>query len=283
MRLTTLIVLAVFLSPVCEGQRFRFTPVSQSIVEEREGQAPASPPERAARIKELFAHVGCGRDRLDEKAVPNFTGTNVICRLPGKSKETIIVGADYTETGIDNWSSASLLPSLLQSLARGKRRHTFIFVAFADGSQGLAGAKFFAEQMAPTEVEQTEAMINLGALGFSPTKIATARSDKELVKSFMTAAYALKSVASQVDLAASVSRDSEPFAARRIPQITIHSLTQDMAAGRQPSSATAAADPNFAHFETGFRPDLYYNSYRLISGYLAYLDETLKPRRHKPK
>lgn len=277
------IVLTGFLVPVCHAQKIRFSPVSQVVIQARKEQAPASQSERAARIKQLFVLAGCARDQLGEQTLPNLAGTNVICRFPGKSQETIVVGANYNETGIDNWTGASLLPSLLQSLAGRKRRHTFVFVAFADGSQNLAGSNFFAAEMAPGEVEQTEAMVNLGALGFSPTKIATARSDKQLVKSFMTVTYALKYMASQVDLAGTVSLDSEPFAARQIPGITIHSLTQDAVAGLQPSvqPPVAVPDHDFAHFETGFRLDLYYHSYKLISGYLAYLDETLG-RRHRP-
>jgi hypothetical protein len=85
---------------------------------------------------------------------------------------------------------------------------------------------------------------------------------------------------SQVDLAGAVHVDSEPFASRQIPQITIHSLTHDIVAAIQPQEQPLVAAPStdFARVETGFRSDRYYNSYRLISGYLAFLDETLKSR-----
>jgi hypothetical protein len=77
--------------------------------------------------------------------------------------------------------------------------------------------------------------------------------------------YALKLPASQIEMEASGSTDSDPFALRQIPQITIHSLTQHGVQGDTSST---------------FKPNNYYDTYRLLCGYLAYLDLTLKPRPH---
>ena len=57
--------------------------------------------------------------------------------------------------------------------------------------------------------------------------------------------------------------DSDLFLAQHIPQITIHSITQANLA-----SGTA----------TPFRPEVFYDSYRLICGFIAYLDEEQKLR-----
>jgi len=288
MRLPSSIILFLALVPVCYAQRFRFSPLTESLIQQREANPPASQEDRATRIKQLFTEAGCRHDRLSEQPLENPARTNIICRLPGKSKETIIVGANYSPDVLDNWSGASLLPSLFQSLTNRKRHHTFIFVAFADGRRDLAGAQFFAGQMNQSEVDQTDAMINLDALGFSPTKISSSASDKKLVESFFTVVYALRQMGSQVDLSKAVAVDSAPFASRQIPQITIHSLTPDAVADlhvpdvpEQPIVATT--DANFAHIDAGFRSNLYYESYHLISGYLAYLDETLKPKHNKNK
>jgi hypothetical protein len=282
MRLISSIVLILALFPVCHAQKFRFSPLAETVIQQREEHAPANRQNRAARIRQLFVEAGCGRDRLSEQPLENMAGTNVICRLPGKSKESIIVGANYSPEVLDNWTGACLLPSLYQSLVNRKRHHTFIFIAFADGNRDLAGSQFFAGQMNQADVDRTEAMINLDALGLSPTKISSSVSDKKLVESFFTVVYALKQMGSQVDLSKAVAVDSEPFALRHIPQITIHSLTQDAVAGLQipEQPLVSAGDPEFAHVDPGFRSSFYYNSYHLISGYLAYLDETLKPK-HK--
>ena len=108
-------------------------------------------------------------------------------------------------------------------------------------------------------------MINLDVLGLSPTKVWTSHSDKELIHALVVMVYALKLPASQIEMESSGTTDSDPFALRQIPQITIHSLTQPDLSGDT---------------STAFRPDNYYDTYRLLCGYLAYLDVTLKPRPH---
>lgn len=272
-----LFVLVLALVSLVHAQRFRFSQISQTVVLQREEHAPDNQEEREARIKQLFVQAGCGT--ASEQQLAQLPGANVVCLLPGKSKETIIVGATYSQMAPDNWSGASLLPSLFQTLSSTRRRHTFIFVAFADGRNNLAGSEFFAGQMTPLDVGQTEAMVNLEALGFSPTKISSSDSDKKLVKDFMTVAYALKQMASQVDVSKGVHVDSEPFAFRHIPQITIHSLTTDAVADLQSPKSDPDGQKNDPE---EFRADFYYKSYTLLSGYLAYLDEVLKPR-HQAK
>lgn len=264
-------ILTLALLSIANAQKFRFSQVSQGVVMEREEHSPATPEERRSRIRQLFLQAGCANSELSEQRLEKVAGANVICRLPGKSKETIIVGATYSQMAPDNWSGASLLPTLFETLANHRRRHTFIFVAFADGNSDLAGSEFFVGHMTQMEVDHTEAMVNLEALGFSPTKISSTESDKDLVKDFMTVTYALRQMASQVDVSKGVHVDSEPFAFVHIPQITIHSLTTE-----------AVADLHSPDKDQDqFRSNFYYKSYTLVSGYLAYLDEILKPRHRK--
>lgn len=274
LRLTLLILL---LAPFCSAQKFRFSQVDQKTVSERLQNAPADEESRRTRLRELFIQAGCARDQLSEEHLEGSSRVNIICRLPGKTGYTIVVGANYYHATPDNWTAASLLPSLFQSLVSRRRHHTFLFVAFADGGTDLAGSRYFADHMGQEQLDRTEAMVNLEPLGFSPTKIAP-NSDKELVKDFVAVMYVLKLVASQVDISKGMRVDSEPFSSLNIPQITLHSLTQDAVADLKTQGPSAAsATPSAPEF----RLDFYYNSYRLISGYLAYLDETLKPKHKK--
>lgn len=268
-------LLILVLVPLCSAQKFRFNEVDRSTIAERERHPPATQDDRRIRLRELFIEAGCTPDKLSEEHLDNASGVNVICRLPGRTGYTIVVGANYYQTAPDNWTAASLLPSLFQSLAGRRRHHTFVFVAFADDGADLAGSRFFTDHMGPEQLDRTEAMVNLDALGFSPTKIAP-NSDKDLVKDFVAVMYVLKMVASQVDISKGIHVDSEPFSSLNIPQITLHSLTQDAVADLQSKEPIhpASADPHF-------RSDFYYNSYHLISGYLAYLDEILKPKHKK--
>src|SRR5262250_1233526 len=121
MRSTVLILALISIS---HAQRFRFSLVPQSVIMQREAQPPTGQPDREARIKQLFMQAGCATTELSEQSVASLAGANVICRLPGKSRETIIVGASYGQMTPDNWSGAALLPSLFQTLVGRKRRHT---------------------------------------------------------------------------------------------------------------------------------------------------------------
>jgi hypothetical protein len=248
------------------AQKLEYAPLDKPVILERTKEVPASDSLRAARIRDLFADAGCNGRYLQEQP-SNGGASNVICRLPGESEETVIVGAHYdvsaaSQRPFDNWAGASLLPALYQSLHQRKRRHTFVFVAFADHGSDLAGSESFAGRMSASESRHTEAMVNLDALGFSPTKVWSSHSDKDLVHSLVIMVYSLKLPASQIDMETAGATDSEPFAARHIPRITIHSLTRQ----------------NLEGVATPFRPNNYYDTYRLLCGYLAYLDVTLKPR-----
>lgn len=252
------------------AQKIQFTPAEKSVVLQRMKTIPGSNEERAARLKELFTQAGCNGNSLSEQPVENGGTPNIICRLGTGERDTVIVGAHYERTSspqrpLDNWSGAALLPALYQSLRERKRSHSFVFVAFADSGNVPSGAEFFVRHLSRSQLDRAEAMVNVDALGLSPTKVWAAHSDKDLVHDLIVMVYALKLPASQIDIAAAGGTDSDPFAARRIPQITIHSLTQQ-------NVATGAT--------TQFRPNNYYDTYRLLCGYLAFLDQSLKPRPH---
>ena len=263
-------VMIVLLCGACLAQKVQFTPAEKSLLLERMKDIPGTNADRAARLKELFTQAGCNGNSLFEQKVEGAETPNIICRLGTGEGDTVIVGGHYERTSsaqrpLDNWSGAAILPALYQSLRERKRNHSFVFVAFADNGNDPAGAEFFARHLTRAQLNRAEAMINVDALGLSPTKVWTAHSDKDLVHALIVMVYALKLPASQIDIAAVGNTDSDPFAARHIPQITIHSLTQQ--------NVTTGAT-------TQFRPNNYYDTYRLLCGYLAYLDQSLKPRPH---
>lgn len=249
------------------AQKVQFVPVSKADVIARVEDIPGNDAERASRIRDLFQNAGCAGKMLSEETVEAAGVPNVICQLRGEESRAVIVAAHYDRSTvarpIDDWSSASLLPSLYQSLRARKRRHSYIFVAFADHEHAVSGAEIFAGHLSSTEAAQIEAMVDLDPLGLSPTKVWSGRSDKDLVHDLLTMVYTLKLPASQIDLQSTAATDADPFTARKIPCIVIHSLTQQNLI----DNAT-----------TSFRPDNYYDTYRLLAGYLAYLDEILKPR-----
>ena len=261
-------VLILILCGTSPAQRVQFTPAEKATVLERMKSIPETNAARALKLKELFSDAGCNGNSLIEQKVDGVESPNIICRLGTDESDMVIVGAHYDRNSsaqrpLDNWSGAAILPALYQSLRSRKRNHSFVFVAFADSGTNPVGAEFFVNHLAPTQLDRVDAMVNVDALGLSPTKVWSAHSDKDLVHSLIVMVYALKLSASQIDIAAAGTTDSDPFAARRIPQITIHSLTQQ-------NVRTGAT--------TQFFPNKYYDTYRLLCGYLAYLDQSLKPR-----
>src|SRR5258708_14761258 len=139
MRWPALAVLVLGVCGVCPAQKFRFTPTDKSVVLQRMADAPASNKGREVRIKELFEQAGCSGNALTEQQVAGSDAPNIICRLDGRSAETIIISAHYEQdpaaAARDNWNAACLLPSIYQSVAGQKRHHTLLFVAFADRSE----------------------------------------------------------------------------------------------------------------------------------------------------
>jgi Zn-dependent M28 family amino/carboxypeptidase len=166
---------------------------------------------------------------------------------------------------VDNWSGASLLPTLYQGLRTAPTRHTFIFVSFSGEEKGELGSRAYAKNMSDQDVERTSAMVNMDTLGLGPTEVWVSHSDRQLAAAVAAIAQVLKLPISGMNVERVGSTDSEQFARRNIPRITIHSLTQNtwhiLHTPRDNLSA--------------LRFDDYYDSYHLMAAYLAYLDTML--------
>jgi Zn-dependent M28 family amino/carboxypeptidase len=250
----------------------RYELVSREDVESRLKKYGGSDYTRERTIKELFAEAGCDTRHLSEQAVPGAELPNVICVLPGSSNRALIVGAhfDHVNLGegiVDNWSGASLLPSLFQAVKGEPRTHSYVFVAFADQPRELVGSRFYVHQMTKEQVALTDVMVNMDSLGLAPTKFWNGQPDRTL-------SGAIAYIAKQLDVPVEgintnwVGRtDSVEFSARKIPVITIHSLTQQ------------DVDAHIIHTSkdnlSAINLDDYYQTYSLMAAYLVYLDKIL--------
>jgi hypothetical protein len=133
----------------------------------------------------MFAEAGCDDQHLSEQPVKGSKLPNVICILPGSSDKIIIVGAhfDHVSEGdgvVDNWSGASVLPSLYESVRIVPRKHTYIFIGFTDEEQGELGSRFYVRHMSKDQVAGSDAMVNLDTLGLGPAEMwVTIRTNVE--------------------------------------------------------------------------------------------------------
>lgn len=251
------------------SETLRLYAVTRETVEARLNEYGGTNRVREATLKRLFVDAGCG-EHLSEQRVTWSEPPNVICVHPGSSDRVIIVGAHFDRVSrsagvADNWSGASLLPSLYHSIAQEPRQHTYIFVGFTAEELGLLGSHFYARHMTREQIAATDAMVNMDTLGLAPTEVWTHRSDKSLTRALAYVAQLIKSPISGLNFEqAGYSTDSESFAARKIPSITVHSLTQKSEdAGILHTSKDKLSAMNL---------DNYYETYRLMALYLLFLD-----------
>ena len=252
------------------AETVHFSPVSRETVEARLQKYAGDNKQREATLKQMFADAGCDAQHLSEQLVKGSKLPNVLCSLPGTSGKVIIVGAhfDHVSEGdgvVDNWSGASLLPSLYEAVKTAPRKHTYIFIGFTDEEKGEVGSHFYARQMSKDQVAATDAMVNMDTLGLAPTEVWASHSDKQLANALVYVAKRLNMTVTGVNVDQVGTTDSVQFADRKIPSITIHSLTQE------------TWDAQILHTSkdklSAMHLDDYYASYRLIAAYLAFLDE----------
>jgi putative aminopeptidase FrvX len=245
----------------------QFHPVEQAVVMQRLEAAPGENAAREAFLAKMFADAGCqpSLQTVKRNKIPN-----VICILPGQTTDTIIVGAhmDHVERGkgiVDDWSGAALLPSLYDALKELPRHDTFVFVGFTDEEKGLVGSRSYVEQMSADDRARAKAMVNLECLGMGPTKVWSSHADPRLLNYLAVVAKALHQDLKGVNVETVGSADSESFAPAKVPRITIHSVTNENLKILHSDLDNVRA----------IHVDDYYQSYRLVAAYLAYLDTTL--------
>jgi len=263
-RLTTLAKVAIILSAHCMfAEDLKLRLVDQSDVETRlrAGVVPAG--EREDLIAKLFREAGCevSRQKVNKRS------SNVICRLRGETPATIVVGGhfDFAEQGkgiVDDWSGTSLLPSLFEALKSAHRTHTFEFVAFTAEETGLAGSARFVKELTAEEKTNLQAFVNLECLGLNPPKVWFSRSTPLLVRLLAGVAAAIHIPLQGVNVEKVGDDDTHAFLDKKIRVISIHSITQEtwgiLHSARDNLDVINSTD--------------YYNAYRLVAFYLAFLD-----------
>jgi Zn-dependent M28 family amino/carboxypeptidase len=248
----------------------RFIQLQQEIIEGRLRRYARDNADRETNLKRVFAEAGCGGERLIEQPVKRQKLPNVICTLPGTSDSAVVIGAhfDHVERGdgvVDDWSGAGLLPSLFESLNGEPRKHTFLFIGFAAEEQGLAGSDFYVKQLAPEQIAKIRVMIDLDCLGLGPTNVWLKRSDEKLANALNAIANSMKLFVGVVNAEQIGDEDSASFRKHRVPTVMLHSVTL------QTLPIVHSESDNLSLI----RVDDYYDSYRLIAEYLAYLDGRL--------
>ena len=100
--------------------------VRHDVIAQRLRRLHPKDADRETELKTIFGEAGCPADQVGEQIVRHKDPPNLMCTLPGSTNSVIIVGAhfDHADEGmgaVDDWSGASLLPSLYQSLGQRPR------------------------------------------------------------------------------------------------------------------------------------------------------------------
>lgn len=264
-------ILFLLLAASAAAQPVEFMVLKEGVLQERLRLAHPKNQERYARLKKLFDEEGCQGDAFREQAVKGSKEPNLICDIAGSddSARKIIVGAHYDAVGgdgiVDNWSGAVLLPSLSEFLRRGSRRHAFEFVAFAGEEKGLLGSRAYLKSLPPEERAKIAAVLTMDSIGLTATKCWPNGSTPELVNMAASMARALNLDFAGVNVDQVGTTDSQPFKDAGIPVLSLHSVTQEtwkiINGPKDVWSAVSWKD--------------YYDTHRLISALLVYLDRTL--------
>ena len=251
----------------CFSQTLIVHPATETVVRDRLASGLVGAKKRQGAIRELFVQAGCAPV---EQTIKKSTA-NVICTLPGDTESTITIGAhfDFVEFGkgiVDDWSGTALLPSLYEALKISRRKHTFVFVAFAEEERGLVGSRHYVTSLTEDQKSRLRAFINLECLGMTPVKVWVHRSTPVLVTRLDEVARTMQIPLQEMNVEQVGDDDTHPFLNAAVPVVSIHSVTQNTL-----SVLHSAKDRLDA-----VHPNHYYTAYRLVAFYLAYLDLKLE-------
>ena len=129
---------------------------------------------RYARLLEYFSDLHCTGSAMEEPIVPKH-GKNLICTLPGKDAEQIVVAARYEHrdrlNGVERgWNESVMLALLYNALRAELRQHTFVFVALS----GRAGQDAFLESLRKKRRPSPKLLVVLDTLGLGDPWFYTA-------------------------------------------------------------------------------------------------------------
>ncbi len=267
-----LLLLVLACNSAGDTKKIVFLRLGLHIVQERVGLVPTRDEDRAERIRQLFTEAGqCPSDRLQIQETDSDL-PNVICTIPGTGPNAIVIGAHYDHRGgtgaLDNWSGAAMLPILAESVGSVAMKHTLVFIAFGGKYHGASGARHYMKQLSEDQQHHISAMINLDSIGLvaphywpesglvTPLQLAALNVRMPQLKSWQVDHEGLS--------------DTDAFRKIKIPSITIHSL------GRQGTDLLYVVH---SHDDTVRALDMraYYETYELLSVYVAYLDQITAP------
>jgi len=192
---------------------------------------PCKNGDRLKSVKTLFEKTGA---KPEEIAVEKVRGVeNVVIRktAANDSPEKIVIGAHYDKTpdgcgAIDNWTGIVALAHIYRAVKDLPLRKNIIFVAFGEEEKGLVGSSGMAGAIEKEQAAEYCAMINIDTLGMGVPQTLDNVSSKNLIDFTVNLAKEMNVpfARARVDNASS---DSASFIKKKIPAVTIHTLSNE--------------------------------------------------------
>lgn len=129
----------------------------------------------AGEALEKLLQSGPVQMHIDAQTVSEQRTTyNVIATKPGRSGQSIVVGAhlDSVPAGAganDNASGTATMMEVARAMAGETYANTVIFIAFGGEELGLLGSRYYVQQLSPEARKAMIAMINLDMVGIDVT------------------------------------------------------------------------------------------------------------------
>ncbi len=241
--------------------------------------AEVGKPRRGAAKREvlarLFREAGCAS--VEDQGASELPEPNLVCRIPGRTSSTIVIGVSPQ---VDGWPAAALLPELARIVLAEPREHSYVFAAFSRSALLTpGGARSFRESLG--EHEPPAVFVHFGLLGAEAPIIGADTSDEQRC--------ILKSVARALGIELKALRDWErvyyPCGAFFATTCTGLSDRRDLDTFVFSRTGSAVAgvygvkeELSLGYGKRGaphFDPATFVQAYRVLSAYLAVLDQAL--------
>jgi putative aminopeptidase FrvX len=194
-------------------------------------KVPCENRERLTAVRTLFEQAGAPSADI---TIDHYkTVENLVVIKRGESAERIVVGAHYDKVAdgcgaVDNWTGIVVLAHLYHSIKDVPLKKTLVFVAFGKEEGGLIGSTAMVKAMTEEQASEYCAMVNIDSLGLALPQVADNLSSKKLEQFTVDLAKEMKLQFAHATIQGAEA-DSLPFMTRKIPAVTIHGLTNQVA------------------------------------------------------
>lgn len=190
---------------------------------------PCDDAQRLAAVRAMFERAGAPASEITLDKHGDVE--NLVVVKKGESPEKIVIGAHYDKVvdgcgAVDNWTGQVAMTNLYRTFRDFAFKKTLVFVAFGREEKGLVGSRAMVKAIPEEQVPEYCAMVNIDSLGLGPPQIADNMSGGKLNRLAAGLAKEMKIPFGHARLGGAYS-DSNSFAARKIPAVTIHGLNSD--------------------------------------------------------